>query len=276
VVDARGIVRPDALEVLTLHTNETSAAEGAEHRVVVVLDYLASILEAPAPVHDPRRLAVAVAGGVPNAGGVGVIAGCAGTWRSLASTARAGAVLDHRQCLTAAGPSVEAVVRAMTIRADRAALRERWPVFAKPAEAEGIRSCLAMPVTLGERQSGAVTLYGTSPTGFSRVEEALLRAATAAVSRTVADAARTREARERADHMHLALASRAVIDQAKGLLMALHGIDADAAFAMLSRMSQESNIKLHTVARNLVDTIAPNSPNPALPSLPGDSSPRPT
>jgi hypothetical protein len=52
-----------------------------------------------------------------------------------------------------------------------------------------------------------------------------------------------------------ALVSRAVIDQAKGALMLLYGIDADRAFGVLRRWSQESNVKLHTVALVFVQAI---------------------
>jgi hypothetical protein len=43
-----------------------------------------------------------------------------------------------------------------------------------------------------------------------------------------------------------------VIEQAKGMLMILYGIDADAAFAVLRWRSQELNVKLHAVAAQLV------------------------
>jgi len=47
--------------------------------------------------------------------------------------------------------------------------------------------------------------------------------------------------------------SRAVIEQAKGILMAKHGLNADAAFDALVRISQESHRKLRDVAYQLVE-----------------------
>ena len=47
---------------------------------------------------------------------------------------------------------------------------------------------------------------------------------------------------------------RAVIEQAKGILIAEHNIDADEAFAMLTRLSQTSDTKLRDVARRLVES----------------------
>jgi len=52
-----------------------------------------------------------------------------------------------------------------------------------------------------------------------------------------------------------AVANRAVIDQAKGALMWRFGLSDDAAFAVLKRWSQTSNVKLHTVADTLVNGV---------------------
>jgi ANTAR domain len=64
-------------------------------------------------------------------------------------------------------------------------------------------------------------------------------------------------------NLRVAIDSRAVIEQAKGALMLRYGLDQDAAFAVLKRWSQHSNIKLHTIAETLVDWAAGNDPLPA-------------
>jgi PAS domain S-box-containing protein len=48
------------------------------------------------------------------------------------------------------------------------------------------------------------------------------------------------------------LRHRQVIDQAKGMLMAVYRIDADAAFGVLRWRSQELNVKLYVIAERLV------------------------
>ncbi|MFF9561453.1 ANTAR domain-containing protein [Streptomyces albus] len=45
------------------------------------------------------------------------------------------------------------------------------------------------------------------------------------------------------------------MEQAKGVLIAVHGIDADEAFSRLVQQSQHTNVKLHEVARMLVDSV---------------------
>lgn len=66
-------------------------------------------------------------------------------------------------------------------------------------------------------------------------------------TRYVARHARYAQARGNADQLRIALTTRAVIDQAKGILMAAYQINADNAFALLVRQSQHENLKVHTV-----------------------------
>ena len=71
--------------------------------------------------------------------------------------------------------------------------------------------------------------------------------------------------------------TRAVIEQAKGVLMAQQGIDAEAAFDQLAAMSQHANIRLAELAAALVGRVAPvpgepagtdTAPPPAIPAAP--------
>lgn len=62
-----------------------------------------------------------------------------------------------------------------------------------------------------------------------------------------------REANRQIETLRLALVSRAVIDQAKGVLMVQHGVDADEAFARLSSVSQHANIKVAVLAQAVLD-----------------------
>jgi AmiR/NasT family two-component response regulator len=55
--------------------------------------------------------------------------------------------------------------------------------------------------------------------------------------------------------LRTALTTRPEIEQAKGVLMALHGCDADAAFRKLVHESQTKNMKLYEVALGLLDRV---------------------
>jgi len=49
---------------------------------------------------------------------------------------------------------------------------------------------------------------------------------------------------------------RAVIEQAKGMLMLTTGCDADGAFGLLRRYSQQGNVKLNEIAHRLVESVS--------------------
>ena len=86
---------------------------------------------------------------------------------------------------------------------------------------------------------------------------------TTTVSRAIGDFARFKSAREVAESLQRALEARAPIEQAKGMLMAIHGIDADQAFDLLRKQSQTTNTRLHTVASDLVEKLStPTIPAP--------------
>ena len=65
---------------------------------------------------------------------------------------------------------------------------------------------------------------------------------------------------------------RAIIEQAKGILMARHALDADSAFALLRNHSQNSGRKLADIATLIVDShlllpqsVIPTGASPASP-----------
>ncbi|HET6818309.1 MAG TPA: ANTAR domain-containing protein [Mycobacteriales bacterium] len=64
--------------------------------------------------------------------------------------------------------------------------------------------------------------------------------------------ARTLRAENELATLRDALDSRNVIGQAQGLLMSRYGVDAEQAFAMLVRLSQESHLKVREVAARVV------------------------
>lgn len=59
--------------------------------------------------------------------------------------------------------------------------------------------------------------------------------------------------------------NRAVIEQAKGMIMAAQGMDEDQAFEVLTRASQRENRKLRDIAKRMVDDAVARgrAPSPA-------------
>lgn len=70
-------------------------------------------------------------------------------------------------------------------------------------------------------------------------------------------------AQQEVEQLQEALTSRAVIDQAKGILMGRHRCSSDEAFARLRRLSNETNVRLRDVASALIyQTVVPARPGP--------------
>ncbi len=131
-----------------------------------------------------------------------------------------------------------------------------WPRFTAAARREGFRSFLAAPLTVGDTAVGALNLYGRQPQAFDDVDADFVELLCAASSRVLSSFAAITDAERSARTIRDALVTRAPIEQAKGMLMVVHRIDADAAFTLLCRESQDTNRKLAVVAAELVERLS--------------------
>lgn len=120
----------------------------------------------------------------------------------------------------------------------------------------GVRHVVSVGLPIAGRTIGGMNIYSTTSEPFSVkvLEQAEAFAGYAAVA--VANAASYADAVDQVRHLHTAMQSRAVIEQAKGILMARDRCTAEDAFDILTRISQHQNVKLRDVARTIVDAIA--------------------
>lgn len=150
------------------------------------------------------------------------------------------------------GPIATEVRDIEIIVADDLESETRWPQFATTATQNGIRSLVAFQLYSNGEDVGALVLYGRTARAFSSdvvaVGEAL--AAHAAVALL---GARDNEQFERG------LASRDIIGQAKGMIMERYDIDAIQAFDLLAKLSQQQNLPLNRIARELVESSHPTT-----------------
>jgi GAF domain-containing protein len=128
----------------------------------------------------------------------------------------------------------------------------RWPRFGGRVARMGVHSALSLPLMLGDHAIGAINCYATSQDAFGEhaVRLGSQFAGPAAVS--IYNAQLLAGAHERAEQLQRALESRALIDQAIGIIRRRSGASAEWAFARLVRMSQTENTKLHVIAERLV------------------------
>jgi GAF domain-containing protein len=161
--------------------------------------------------------------------------------------------LDALQHSTGEGPCLDALAAPSAVYAEDLGEDPRWPTFGPGAVALGVRSLLAVPLTL-QGAPAALNLYARYPRAFGVIDrgKGLLLAALGGLAFTTASA---HEADERkAIQLQAALATREMIGQAQGILMERERVSADEAFDILRRASQHLNLKLRVVAQTLVDT----------------------
>ena len=183
--------------------------------------------------------------------------------------------VDSEQYDAGEGPCLHSARTRTVVLVDAADAVHRWPRFAAAAADEGIHSFLAAPLFTPEQSLGSFNLYGRTRSAFDTLDAEILELLTTTISRALGDFARFKSARDVADSIQRALDTRAPIEQAKGMLMAILGIDADRAFDLLREQSQATNVRLHTVATTLVQQLsAPTTPLPQTgPKMMGESRP---
>ncbi len=173
--------------------------------------------------------------------------------------------IDRAQYESGRGPCLDSWREGRVVRLE--VMREatdRYPEFARAALAHGVESSLSLPLVAGDESLGALNLYARVPAGFSEADEAIGFDLAAAAAIVLANASAYWGAAQLSQQLSEALSSRAVIEQAKGILMARSAeLSADDAFAMLRQASQRENIKLREIAQRIVDR-RPTSEGDAL------------
>lgn len=178
-----------------------------------------------------------------------------GSPSTTASTGELALHLDQVQYGRGEGPCLEAAVAGQLVEiADgRSEGEGRWPGVVAEFLQAGVVSVLAVPVA-SPRLGAAVNVYAPVPHAFTGAHrQAVVEvAAVAAVVLTNLDA--LQDARDLAENLHKAMETRAVIEQAKGVLIERYKVTADQAFRLLADGSMNTNSKLRDLAENLVRT----------------------
>jgi GAF domain-containing protein len=169
--------------------------------------------------------------------------------------------LDRRQYLLHDGPCMDAARRQQVNRWSLHAAEQRWPEFTRLAEGMGLRSYLSAGLGLAGRRLGALNLSSRDTDGFTQLDEDLISLFTMPAAASIVVVGRYLKARDLAAQLKQALQSRAVIDHAIGIIMAESRCDADQAFAMLSRASNNRNMKLHDLATEIVMHVSGRLPS---------------
>jgi GAF domain-containing protein len=173
---------------------------------------------------------------------------------------------DELQYEHRAGPCMDAGRAGVLLRVDDMRTETRWPEYvAHLIETTEVRSSLSIPLPYQGSSIGALNNYSTQPSAFAFPESLSAGLEVAEiVAVAVANADAHAQLGEQARNMGLAMQSRAVIEQAKGVLMAQRHVDAEQAFEILRDASQRYNRKLRDIATGIVEgTQLPRDDSPA-------------
>jgi GAF domain-containing protein len=162
--------------------------------------------------------------------------------------------LDECQYAKGHGPCMHAAATGEPVAIDDARSDTRWRDFLDVAVQRGAMSSLSMPLPLHERVSGALNIYAREPDNFDPQSREFARRFASYGAVVAGNMLVYESALDRAKNLETALESRAVIDQAKGILMERFKMTADQAFQALTRVSMETNTKVREIAGRFVDT----------------------
>jgi GAF domain-containing protein len=167
--------------------------------------------------------------------------------------------IDQAQYDTGRGPCLDAWRTKTTVRLDDLEqVDDRYTEFAGACLEHGIHSTLSMALVAAGAGVGALNFYGRDKQGFSGEDERAAEEFATAASVVLANAVAYWGAYDLSQQLAEAMESRAIIEQAKGMLMSRSpDLSADDAFDLLRRASQRENIKLRDIAQRIVDRAEP-------------------
>ncbi len=211
-----------------------------------------------------RQLAELVARRVPACSGATAALWQAGEMVTMAASDPDVAALTSLQIETRSGPLIETLRTKQPGGCADTLADDRWQEFAAAALSKGVRCCACL-IHEFDGMAVSLTLYSVRPRSLDPGQLPLASMLAAFGAAGVANASRYGDAQRTASQLQGAVAARAVVDQAKGILMHALRCDADEAFERLRHISQTQHIKLTEVARRLVETGV------AEPSAPEDT-----
>jgi GAF domain-containing protein len=163
--------------------------------------------------------------------------------------------LDERQYEVGFGPCLDAATTGQTVVVGLDDADSPYPEFIEVARRAGIAHTISVGLPLPQRSVGGLNIYGTNREPFGPDARDLFETFASYAAVAVANAALYNSTADLARQMQVAVRSRAVIDQAKGIVMAKQHCSADDAFGVLVRRSQAHNVKLRDVAQGIVDSV---------------------
>jgi GAF domain-containing protein len=175
---------------------------------------------------------------------------------TVVSTGALATDLDETQYERGHGPCLHAARTGEVTEIPDTRAEDRWPDYTPRAAEHGNLSSLSIPLAIDpdEQVTGALNIYARRPDAFDEASRSVATRFAPYAGVATGNLYAYQSARDLADNLQTALESRAVIDQAKGILMERFKVTADASFQLLAQASMAKNRKLRDIAAHLVTT----------------------
>lgn len=168
---------------------------------------------------------------------------------TVAASDEIAAFADDLERATGEGPCLDALETETPQLESDLRTPNQWPEFARQALSKTpIRGSMGFRLLVDRRKIGALNLFSDTPGAFSEdiADVAIVLVSFASVAVTALSRG------EDAESLRRGLTGSREIGQAVGLLMGLHGVSSDAAFEILQKTSQNMNVKVADLARDVI------------------------
>lgn len=199
------------------------------------------------------RAAMLVEKAIPHSDGVSITLGPPAEPEAQATDNAMAQAVDGAQLQAGEGPCLSAYTTGTLMVCQDLREDERWQRLAPLAVPLGVAAVLGCPIRTERHCLGVLNIYSCEPDAFDARDRYVADLLVSAVLAVVQETRDRRELTELSDQLRSALDSRAVIDQAKGILMSRGRYGADTAFAQLVAESRRSNVKVRDIAQLVVD-----------------------
>ncbi|WP_433544408.1 GAF and ANTAR domain-containing protein (plasmid) [Streptomyces sp. CA-294286] len=190
-----------------------------------------------------------------------------GPLRLVAATSERVRLVELFELDASQGPCQAAHAQGRPVEHDLTAPGQ-WPDFSARAHKDGYLFVHAIPIRLRNETIGVLNLFRVTAAPLSGADQRLARALADATAISLLQQTTLDHHRTLSVQLQQALHTRTVIEQAKGFLAGRQHTDPDAAFQRLRTYARRHQLRIASVARDLVDgTLEPDSIGTSAPGV---------
>jgi GAF domain-containing protein len=185
-----------------------------------------------------------------------MLQGADGDLKVLASSSDAMRMLELFELQAKEGPCLDAFLTGEAVSgADLSLMAGRWPAFAPRALTAGFHSVQALPMRLRGSVIGALNLFHTLPGDMPERDVEVAQAFADVATIAILQQRAAMEAMVVNDQLNIALNSRIMIEQAKGMVAERLGTDMPTSFATMRTYARQKNRRLVDVAEDIISGV---------------------